>query len=125
MQKVMLGNAKNLKNSENILCYQEPVIFIMKQTHIGKICFAKLFILDYAASTWIKSNLPAFFYEFCSRKFRHFLHKFAIRHFHQFLIFLAKSVFFSQKCQTFQKRWKTLLVSGNQYCHTESFNFWG
>ena len=30
MQKVMLGNAKKLKNSENILCYQETVIFIMK-----------------------------------------------------------------------------------------------
>ena len=30
MQKVMLGNAKNLKNSESILCYQEPLIFLMK-----------------------------------------------------------------------------------------------
>ena len=61
IQKVMLGNAKTkkvsnfgkLKNSESILCYQKPLMLLMKWADIGKMYFAKLFVLDYGASTWI------------------------------------------------------------------------
>ena len=61
MQKVMLRNAKikeipnfgPLQNSESILCYQKPLILLMKWTDIGKITFAKLFVLDHGSSAWI------------------------------------------------------------------------
>ena len=69
MQKVILGNAKikeilnfgKLKNSENVLYYQKSLMFSMNCTDIGKLCFAKLFILDHGTSTWIQSHLLGFF----------------------------------------------------------------
>ena len=69
--KVMLGNVKikeisnfgKLINSEKILCYQKPLMLLKKWTAIGKIYFAKLFILYYGASMWIQSNLLGSFWE--------------------------------------------------------------
>ena len=71
MQKAMLRNAKikeisnfgSHENSENILRYQEPLMLLMKWTDIGKIAFAKLFVLDHDLSVSIPSNLSGSFFE--------------------------------------------------------------
>ena len=77
MQKVMLWNEKKkkkeipkmtpnfgkLKNSKNVICYQKPLMLVMKWTNIGKKYFPNLFVLDHGASAWIQSNLSSFFFE--------------------------------------------------------------
>ena len=58
-----IWNFRPIKNIENILCYQKPLMLLMKRTDTGKIAFAKLFVLDFGSLAWIQSNLSGSFCE--------------------------------------------------------------
>ena len=127
MKKVMLGNAKikeisnfaKLKNSENILCYQKPVMLLMKWT-LGKNILQNYLFWTIVHQRRFNPIYQVPFAKFCSGQIRHFLNKFAIFHFQLFPKFFTKSVLvFLKNFRPFKKHGIALLVSRNQYCHTE------
>ena len=131
-QKVKLRNVKikeisnfgPLKITETILCYQKPLMLLMKWTDTGIIAFSKLFVLDYGSLAWIQSNLSGSFCEVLLKPNSPLSSQIS----HSSLSIISKVLLnicfvFSQKLQSFQNSftWIALLVNGNQFCHTELF----
>ena len=84
------------------------IMLLMKWTDIGKNYFAKLFVLDHGASTWIESNLSGSFCEVLFRPNLSLLSQVC----HSSLSAISEIaheifLFFSQKFQTFQKTWNS------------------
>ena len=130
MQKVMLWNGKKkkckqnlpnvgkFKNSYNILCYQNPLMLLMKWIDIGKNTSQNYFFWSMVHELVSIQFVRVFFAKLCSGQIRHLINSLVVT----FNYSISKK-FFVKNFRPFKKHGIALLISINQYCHTVPFWF--